>query len=360
MEIYPAYLMFFVLTLIVFRLQRSITNENKYHLRYLVYHFIFQTISVINISLYLSFDLKIPLLIVVVARVFVYIFFFLFLKSIFKNEKTKLEFNNAFPILILILTYSLNASGIRLFSFVDKMISQENIMGFNSIDFIGMDDFFVVFCINILLYTYLIFNKAFQISKCEFLSDKNKKKIFNLLKYYFLIITILAFSTLLVLGLFLLDIKLPTTLVMIKLLGILIVMVLIIKPQILTGIIHIKNSDKLDQSLKILYDKIESLFTENNHFLDPKYTSASITAETGIRSELVRKSIKLYSDMSVPMYINLHRINHAVKSIDEGYLKNYSMEALAESVGFRSQENFNRVFKMLKYCTPSEYLNSKK
>ena len=360
MEIYPAYLMFFVLTLIVFRLQRSITNENKYHLRYLVYHFIFQTISVINISLYLSFDLIIPLLIVVVARVFVYIFFFLFLKSIFKNEKTKLKFNNVFPILILILTYSLNASGIRLFSFVDKMISNENIMGFNSIDFIGMDDFFVVFCINILLYTYLIFNKAFQISKCEFLSDKNKKKIFNLLKYYFLIITILAFSTLLVLGLFLLDIKLPTTLVMIKLLGILIVMVLIIKPQILTGIIHIKNSDELDQSLKILYDKIESLFTESNQFLNPKYTSASITTETGIRSELVRKSIKLYSDMSVPMYINSYRINHAVKSIDEGYLRNYSMEALAESVGFRSQENFNRVFKMLKYCTPSEYLNSKK
>jgi len=134
---------------------------------------------------------------------------------------------------------------------------------------------------------------------------------------------------------------------------------LIIKPQILTGIIHIKNPYELDQSMKILYHKIESLFTENNHFLDSKYTSASITSETGIRSELVRKSIKLYSNMSVPMYINSYRINHAVKSIDEGYLKNYSMEALAESVGFRSQENFNRVFKMLKSCTPSEYLNSK-
>ena len=141
MEIYPAYLMFFVLTLIVFRLQRSITNENKYHLRYLVYHFIFQTITVINISLYLSFDLKIPLLIVTTARVFVYIFFFLFLKSIFKNEKAKLKIINIIPILILILTFGLNASGISLFTFADKMISQENIMGFNSIDFIGMMTF---------------------------------------------------------------------------------------------------------------------------------------------------------------------------------------------------------------------------
>tara|TARA_B100000780_G_scaffold212688_1_gene152333 strand:- start:36 stop:1118 length:1083 start_codon:yes stop_codon:yes gene_type:complete len=360
MEIYPAYLLLFIILLVILRLLKSITNENKYHLRYLVYHFIFQAISVINISLYLSFDLRIPLLIVTTARVFVYIFFFLFLKSIFKNEKAKLQFINIIPILILILTYSLNASGITLFNFVDTMISQENIMGFNSIDFIGMSDFFVVFCITILLFTCLIFNKSFQILKCEFISDKNKIKVSDLLKYYLLIFIILAFSTLLVLGLFLLNIKLPVILILIKLLGILIVMVLIIKPQILKGIIHIKNSDELDQSLKILYHKIECLFTENNNFLNPKYTSASITTETGIRSELVRKSIKLYSDMSVPMYINSYRINHAVKSINDGYLKNYSMEALAESAGFKSQENFNRVFKLLKQFTPSEYLNSKK
>ena len=360
MEIYPVYLMFFILILVVLRLLKSINNENKHHLKYLIYHFIFQIVSIINISLYLSFNLKTPLLIVTIARTFVYIFFFLFLKSIFKNEKTKFKFIYVIPILTLILSYRLNASGIRLFTFVDKMISQENIMGFNSIDFIGKDDFFVVFCVNIFLFTYLVFNKFLQISKHEILSDKNKNKISVFVKYYFSIITLLSFSTLLVLGLFLLNIKLPIAIIIIKLLGIFTVMVLIIKPEILTGIIYIKNSKELDHSLKILYYKIESLFADNNHFLNPKYTSASITNETGIRSELVRKSIKLYSDMSVPMYINSHRINHAVKSIDEGFLKNYSIEALAESVGFRSQENFNRVFKILKHCTPSEYLNSKK
>ena len=40
-------------------------------------------------SLYLSFNLKTPLLIVTSARVFVYIFFFLFLEAIYKNEKAK-------------------------------------------------------------------------------------------------------------------------------------------------------------------------------------------------------------------------------------------------------------------------------
>ena len=360
MEIYPVYLMLLIFILLIIRILNGITSENKYQLRYLVYHFIFQIITVINMSLYLSFNLKTPLLIVTTSRVFVYIFFFLFLEAIYKNEKAKFKFIYVIPILILISTYSINASGIRLFTFVDKMIIQENIMGFNSLDFIGKDDFFVVFCVNIFLFTYLIFNKSLQILKCDILSDKNKKKISEFLKYYFSLITIVSFSTLLVLGLFLLNIKLPIAIILIKLLGIFTVMFLIIKPKILNGIIQIKNSVELDQSLKVLYHKIESLFAQKNYFLNSKYTSATITTQTGIRSELVRKSIKLYSDMSVPMYINSYRINHAVKSIDEGYLKNYSMEALAESVGFSSQENFNRVFKILKHCTPSEYLNSKK
>ena len=165
MEIYPVYLMLLIFIILIIRILNGITSENKYQLRYLVYHFIFQIITVINMSLYLSFNLKAPLLIVTISRVFVYIFFLLFLESIYKSEKIKFKFIYIIPILILISTYSINASGIRLFTFVDKMISQENIMGFNSIDFIGMDDFFVVFCINILLYTYLIFNKAFPRNK---------------------------------------------------------------------------------------------------------------------------------------------------------------------------------------------------
>jgi len=64
--------------------------------------------------------------------------------------------------------------------------------------------------------------------------------------------------------------------------------------------------------------------------------------------------------MSVPLFINSYRIKYATKLIDEDYLQNYCMEALAERSGFSSQENFNRVFKLLKSCTPTEYLKFKK
>ena len=65
--------------------------------------------------------------------------------------------------------------------------------------------------------------------------------------------------------------------------------------------------------------------------------------------------IKTFSNMSVPMFINSHRIEYAIKLINDGYLQNYSIEALAEKSGFNSQENFNKIFKLLKtvrkvYC----------
>ena len=62
--------------------------------------------------------------------------------------------------------------------------------------------------------------------------------------------------------------------------------------------------------------------------------------------------------MSVPMFINSHRIEYSIKLMNEGYLDKFSIMALAEKSGFSSQENFNRVFKLLKKNTPSELKNS--
>ena len=180
------------------------------------------------------------------------------------------------------------------------------------------------------------------------------------MKYYYVLITITSISTLLVLSAFLLNIKWSIFIVCIKVLAILTILFLVIRPEMLRKISRIKNSDDPDEGLKNIYHQIESLFLNTDSYLDFNYTSARISADTGIRSELIRSSIKVYSEMSVPLFINSYRIKYAIKLIDEDYLQNYSMEALAEKSGFSSQENFNRVFKVLKSCTPTEYLNSKK
>ena len=360
MEIYPVYLLFLITLVVVKRLYRVSSNENDYHLKYLIYHFLFQIITMINMSMYLIFNIKIPIVIVTSGRVFSFIFFFLFLKSILDNKRARLTFIYFIPSLLLLLVDFLNSRGLKLLAFIDNQIASENILGFNTFDFLGKDDMFLVLCLNTLFFTGIIFNNFFQILKSEILTDKNKKIISDFIKYYYVLITITSFSTLLVLSLFLLNIKWPIFIVCIKILAILTILFLVIRPEILRKISRIKNSDDPDEDLKNIYHQIESLFSNSDTYLDFNYSSARISADTGIRSELVRNSIKAYSEMSVPLFINSYRIKYAIKLIDEDYLQNYSMEALAEKSGFSSQENFNRVFKVLKSCTPTEYLNSKK
>ena len=355
MVIYPVYLLFFVTSIVIIRLYRIMTTENEYHLKYLIFHFLFQIITIINISMYLIFNIKIPIVIVTSGRVFTFIFFFLFLKSILDNKRVKLTFIYLIPSLLLLLVDSLNSSGIRLLTFIENQIDSENILGFNTSDFVGKEDMFLVLCLNTLFFTGLIFYKFFQIFKSEILTDKNKIIISDFMKYYYVLITITSISTLLVLGVFLLSIKWSIFIVCIKILAILTIIYLVIRPEILRKISRINNSDDLDENLKTIYHQIESLFLGGDAYLNFNYTSASISADTGIRNELVRNSIKIYSQMSVPLFINSYRIEYAIKLMNEGFLEDYSMNALAEKSGFSSQENFNRVFKILKTSTPSEY-----
>jgi AraC-like DNA-binding protein len=331
------------------------TIKNEYHLRHFMFHFSFQLITMINMSLHLLLNIKLPIVVIVSGRSFAFVFFFLFIKSFLEKKKARLTFIYFVPSLLIILIDFLNSSGIRLFTFIGNQIIFESIMGFNSDDFIGKEDLFVILCLNTLFFTCLIFYKYYQILKSEILNNKTKDAISNLFKYYYVLITITSISTLFILGLFLFNYKLTFLFVSLRILGILTILILIVRPEIIRKVSQINNSDEKDEGLAKIYNQIKSLFSEGNQYLNSDYTSASISANTGIRNELIRNSIKTHSEMSVPMFINSYRIEYAIKLINEDFLKNYSMNALAEKSGFSSQENFNRVFKLLKTVTPSEY-----
>jgi len=113
----------------------------------------------------------------------------------------------------------------------------------------------------------------------------------------------------------------------IKLIAIFTLLLLVIKPKLIRRLASIKNIEKGDDHLINVFEEI------TNYFI----------------------SIKNFSNMTVPLYINSHRVEFSCKLIREGYLENYSMDALAEKSGFSSQKNFNRVFKLIMSLTPTEY-----
>ena len=333
-------------------------DNNRYFLGYLSLHFIFQLVTTLNISFFYIFGYGLPIVLVCIGRVLAFVFFLLFIISIVKNKRARLNFIYLIPCLILVLANHLNSSGLYLTNYTTNSLASENILGFNTGDFQGKEDLFVVCCLNAIVFTFLIFFNYFKILNSKEISDKLKKNVSDFVTYYYLLITIAMLSTLTLVGLFLVGFHSPLSISLVKIFSTITLLVLIIKPSLLKRLSKIKNFEVIDESLNEVFDKIQSIFSTSEGYLNPNYVISNISVETGFRNGIVRDSIKQNTSMSVPLYINSFRVEYACKLIKQGYLENFSMEAIAEKSGFNSQENFNRVFKQLKLCTPSEFLDN--
>jgi AraC-like DNA-binding protein len=54
-------------------------------------------------------------------------------------------------------------------------------------------------------------------------------------------------------------------------------------------------------------------------------------------------------------FLNQYRVAYAIKKIEEGYLDDYTLEALGETSGFNSRTTFFNAFKKEMGYSPSEY-----
>lgn len=355
MDIYPVYLLNIVLIIVIVRISLLMNDDNKHHLAYLILHFVFQLISTLNISIYSLFEVRAPMVLISIGRVFAFIFFYLFIDSIMKKVKSKMNVLYLIPALFLILFNYLNSLGIQLGDFTHNQVPSENILGFFIEDFIGKGDLFLMNSLNTLFFTFLIFSVFFKLKKTETMNLKKKGIISDFVIYYYVPISITSISTLIVISLFLQNIIIPYLETIIKLIAIFTLLILVIKPKLIRRLASIKNIEEGDDDLVRVFEKITDYFRTYNNYKDSNFVPANIAVDLGLSNELIRGSIKKFSNMTVPLYINSHRVEFACKLIREGYLKTYSMDAIAGKSGFNSQKNFNRVFKIIKSCTPSEY-----
>lgn len=118
-------------------------------------------------------------------------------------------------------------------------------------------------------------------------------------------------------------------------------------------------SDEMEgnEALTKVFEDIEAglqrLMNEEQLFANPDLSRdmvvrALATNRTYFGKYLTSKNLNFHT------FINQYRVEHAI-SMMEAKDHQYSLSEIAVTCGFRSSENFSRVFKRIKDCSPSQY-----
>lgn len=99
---------------------------------------------------------------------------------------------------------------------------------------------------------------------------------------------------------------------------------------------------------------IAELVYEEKYFIGESNDITGIAKNIGLSKNELSKIINS-ENSSFTSWVNEIKIKHAVELINQGYLDNYSVDALSSACGFNSKNTFYRAFKAQKGCTPRDY-----
>ena len=116
-------------------------------------------------------------------------------------------------------------------------------------------------------------------------------------------------------------------------------------------------SNLMDDDKKQLLQRIDHVMDTSEEIYSPDFSVERLAQLTDSKYKYVSQVINEYYDQNFKNFINQYRIKEACKRIDNhGQYANMTIEAIANSVGFRSRSSFFTAFKRITGLTPSEYV----
>lgn len=103
--------------------------------------------------------------------------------------------------------------------------------------------------------------------------------------------------------------------------------------------------------------KLEGL-KKSKSYLNQNFSLTECARELEMPSHHISYFLKQQYEMSFAAYKNSLRMEHAKKLIEDGYLENNTIEALANECGFTSRTSFSKTFKSFVEVSPSEYIGA--
>ena len=117
-----------------------------------------------------------------------------------------------------------------------------------------------------------------------------------------------------------------------------------------------KGSHLSDEDKQQLLARIQEVMDTNQEIFTPDFTLERLATLLGSRYKYVSQVINEHYQQNFNNFLNSYRIKEACKRMGdiENY-GNYTIEAISESVGFKSRSTFVSSFKRITGLTPSQY-----
>lgn len=104
-----------------------------------------------------------------------------------------------------------------------------------------------------------------------------------------------------------------------------------------------------------LFDEIKSVIQEQELFKNPELSIYDVSKILNINKTYISYVINTEANENFNSFINKYRIEESKKMLLDNKYDNYTIEAIANLVGFHSKSSFNTAFKKQIGITPSDY-----
>ncbi len=119
------------------------------------------------------------------------------------------------------------------------------------------------------------------------------------------------------------------------------------------------NSTISPETVRDIEEKIEQILANSDVISDPKFSLHNLSDSVGYSYKLVSQVINETLGKNFKTLLNEHRIKEVCnRLIDKENYGDYTIEHIAQSVGFVSRSNFSVTFKSVVGITPSEFLRN--
>ncbi len=120
---------------------------------------------------------------------------------------------------------------------------------------------------------------------------------------------------------------------------------------------YIKNLPKLSLASKKRWLVIESHLKDEMPYLEQDFSIKKLEADLNISSKTIGKTIKSLYESNFNQFINQLRIEYVLYKLDnDAKWRSYTVEALANNIGFNSTNSFYAYFKEFTGQTPRAYI----